>query len=75
MLADLVPAHQAHCPSFSPKGLGLAPPTSNQLEGTAEDIQGAHEQVEKSQEHKKLPNSLEDTENLPFGVSVCEGWE
>ena len=44
--------------------------TSNQLEGTAEHIQGAHEQVEKSQEQNEFPNPLEDTEDLPFGVSL-----
>lgn len=44
--------------------------TSNQLEGTAEDVQGAHEEVEKSQQQNELPDSLEDTENLPLGVSL-----
>lgn len=44
--------------------------TSNQLEGTAENIQGAHEQVEEPQEQKELPDPLQDTQNLPFGVSL-----
>lgn len=56
----------------TPQPQPFSPPihTSNQLEGTAEDIQGAHEQVEEAQEQKELPNPLQDTQNLPFSVSL-----
>lgn len=43
--------------------------TSKQLEGTAEDIQGAHEQVEERQEQNEPPDLSQGTQNLPFGVS------
>lgn len=47
--------------------------TSNQLEGTAEYIQGADKQVEEAQEKNEFPNPLENAENLPFGVSLWGG--
>lgn len=61
------------CPLELKKKSGVKnnPLTSNKLEGAAEYIQGAHEQVEKPQEENELPNPLENAENLPFGVSLC----
>lgn len=57
--------------ALRPVGEGVL--TSNQLEGAAEYIQGAYEQVEEAQEKKEFPNPLENAENLPFGVSLCGG--
>lgn len=47
-------------PRPHPQTLDLFIRTSNQLEGTAENIQGAHEQVEEPQKQDELPDPSED---------------